>query len=87
VRVMELVPGMQTEVLGSTEPATFVASCPHPLYVGFLLVIWRMPEGHGVGDWSHDALSPVMDLPQRVLPSTAVEREKNLRSALQGRSS
>lgn len=84
MKVMDVVPGMQVELLGSPEPATFVASCPHPLYQGLLLVVWRMPEGHGAGDWSHDALSPVMDLPQTVLPSTLEERSANLRAALLG---
>lgn len=87
-RVLDLVPGMQFEVPAFPGDiggglSTFVGQTDHPLYTGLRLVIWRMPAGHMVGDWSHDALDARQDVGEP-RPSTADERTENLRGALLG---
>lgn len=85
--VMSLIPGMQFDVptLPGTPGglSTYVAQTQHPIYTGLRLVIWRMPEGHMVGDWSHDALDPRQDVGEPI-PSDAATREQVLRDALIG---
>jgi hypothetical protein len=84
MRVSELVPGMQfTHVpMFGDKPVTFITQCPHPLYHGLQMVIWKMPDG----SWSHDALRSDQVLPAgEVIPSNHGERYTNLRMAILGR--
>lgn len=75
--VEELVPGMKVNLAG--DQATFVARTTHPLWPSLQLVVWRMRDG----GWSHDALDARQDV-GTVVPSTAYERDMNLREALLG---
>lgn len=50
--VHELIPGMIFQ-LGQTK-GMFIASCPHPVYPGQALVIWRLYDDR---HYSFDALS------------------------------
>lgn len=77
--VIELRPGDKVEDPWSRTRHTFVAQCPHPLYAGLRLVIWRLSDG----TWSHDALSAQQDVGEPI-PSTDAEREDALRRALHG---
>lgn len=83
--VADLTPGdvVALPILG--QPTTFVGSLtPHPLYPGLTLVVWRLPDGHPAGQWSHDALDPQQYVGEVV--STPAERRQNLRRALLDRS-
>lgn len=83
MKVYELKPGDRVQMAG--DEATYVGKIEsHPLFRGVALVIWRMPEGHPVGEWSHDALSVTQDVGEVV--STPDQREQNLRRALLDRS-
>jgi hypothetical protein len=77
MKVEELVPGMKVDLAGNQ--ATFVARATHPLWPSLQLVVWRMRDG----DWFHDALDLWQDV-GTTAPSTASERETNLREALLG---
>jgi hypothetical protein len=53
---------------------TFIASCDHPLFDGFTLVIWKMEDG----TWSHDALLATQEVGE-VVPGE--DRVANLQQA------
>lgn len=80
--VINLTPGDAVPMPLGGE-ATFIAQTAHPIWPYLQLVVWRMPEGHAGGDWSHDALSPVQDVGE-ALPATTVQRQDRLRIALLG---
>lgn len=80
--VAGLLPGDTIEMpMGGS--ATFVARTDHPLWPGLQLVVWRMPSGSPVGDWSHDALDARQDVGIPIA-ATPDEREARLRDALLG---
>lgn len=76
-RVCELLPGDLVSQAGMS--AVFVTHCPHPLYAGLRMVIWRM----GDGSWSHDALDAGQDVGV-VTDATPEERRDRLRHAVLG---
>lgn len=72
--VAELQPGMVIAHTGRT--ATVITTCPHPLYQGFTLVVWRLSDG----TVSFDALSPRQEVGDEVLG----DRKAALGAALTG---
>lgn len=84
MKILELASGDKVAMPGE-QPATFVALVqPHPLFAPLVMVIWRLPEGHPAGEWSHDALNPWQEVGDVV--STPDQRQENLRRALLHRS-
>jgi hypothetical protein len=81
VKVEELTPG--DLVTNGPMQAVFVARCPHPLFDGLQLVIWRMLGAPIV--WSHDALSLRQEVGEAV-DATPEQRTVRLRAALLGAS-
>lgn len=79
--VSNLIPG--DLVTMADQSATFVARTQHPIWNHLQLVVWRMPAGHPVGDWSHDALDARQDVGE-VAPATHEQRVNRLRAALLG---
>ena len=77
--VSELVSGDLVRNGGAS--AVYVEQAPHPLYPGLRLVIWRLVGG--LGDWSHDALSPQQDIGE-VVSADHAERQRRLQGALLG---
>lgn len=76
-RVCDLVPG-DILVGPDGERGTFIQKAPHPIWPSLMLVIWRMEHG----EWHHDALSILQELPGTVEPIQPAERLENLRDAL-----
>lgn len=81
-RVVDLIPGDEVTIFGGSS-AVFVARTDHPIWPNLQLVVWRLPKGHPIGEWSHDALSPVQEVGD-VTRSTPDERQARLRAALLG---
>ena len=75
--VNDLLPG--AVIVNGDRSATFIARCWHPLYMGFMLVIWRLDDG----TVSLDALTPEQEVGQQVAASED-ERVEALRAALSG---
>lgn len=76
-RVLQLTPGDEVGAFGRS--GTFIARCPHPLFPGLQLVVWKMDDG----SWSHDALRVEQDVGEAA-PTTEASRELRLRRALLG---
>lgn len=83
VTVADLTPGDRLTMSSpftetGEQSSTFVAQCPHPLYRGLQLVIWRMDDR----TWSHDALDARQELPGTLdRPDDPIERAQRLRGA------
>lgn len=74
MKISEIKPGMQFKVPGLAQPAMVVAIQPeHPVWPHLSLVIWKMPDGFGVGgkqmEFSFDALAPHMELGEPLTPN------------------
>jgi hypothetical protein len=78
--VADLIPGDLVTLPGAPVSGVFVARCPHPLYGGLMLVIWRLSDG----TWNHDTLIAWQEVGD-VQPGEPAARRERLRAALSDR--
>lgn len=84
MRLGDLRPGDVLRSGHDETAAILFATCPHPLYTGLTLFVWRMSSGPDRGSWSHDALSAQTEIdPANVrVPVDEDARKASIRKAL-----
>lgn len=83
MRVHELQPGMVFEsdlppIPGFPDSGTVICTAGHPIFPGFMLVVWKMSDG----TMSFDALSPMQELPTRWIGQNLSEMRKAFKEAI-----
>ena len=75
--VADLQPGDLVLLQGVPLTGVFVATAPHPVYSGLLLVVWKLSDG----TWSFDALSAAQYIGE-IQPTPPQQRGRRLMEVL-----